>query len=81
MEQVLKQLDQLVDVLVGKFFVVPFVDMMKANQRASAIASLDATSKYLGTTIAPKIADAAAHSLTHTPTAEDETSFDMSLDF
>ena len=34
--------------------------MMKANQRASAIASLDATSKYLGTTIAPKIADAAA---------------------
>ena len=34
--------------------------MMKANQRASAMASLDATSKYLGTTIAPKIADAAA---------------------
>ena len=34
--------------------------MLKANQRASAIASLDATSKYLGTTIAPKIADAAA---------------------
>lgn len=34
--------------------------MMEANQRASAIASLDATSKYLGTTIAPKIADAAA---------------------
>jgi len=34
--------------------------MMKANQRASAIAGLDATSKYLGTTIAPKIADAAA---------------------
>jgi hypothetical protein len=34
--------------------------MMKANQRASAIANLDATSKYLGTTIAPKIADAAA---------------------
>lgn len=34
--------------------------IMKANQRASAIANLDSTSKYLGTTIAPKIADAAA---------------------
>ena len=34
--------------------------MMKAQQRAGAIANLDATSKYLGTTIAPKIADAAA---------------------
>jgi hypothetical protein len=34
--------------------------IMKAQQRAAAIANLDATSKYLGTTIAPKIADAAA---------------------
>ena len=34
--------------------------IMKAQQRAGAIANLDATSKYLGTTIAPKIADAAA---------------------
>ena len=34
--------------------------IMKAEQRAGAIANLDATSKYLGTTIAPKIADAAA---------------------
>ena len=31
-----------------------------ARQRAAAIANLDATSQYLGTTIAPKIADAAA---------------------
>lgn len=34
--------------------------IMKAKQRAGAIANLDATSKYLQTTIAPKIADAAA---------------------
>ena len=34
--------------------------IMKADQRAGAIANLDATSKYLQTTIAPKIADAAA---------------------
>ena len=32
----------------------------EAQNRASTIASLDATSKYLGTTIAPKLADAAA---------------------
>ena len=31
-----------------------------ARQRANAIANLDATSQYLGTTIAPKIAEAAA---------------------
>lgn len=34
--------------------------IMKAKQRAGAVANLDATSKYLQTTIAPKIADAAA---------------------
>lgn len=32
----------------------------EAQDRAAAIASLDATSQYLGTTIAPKLADAAA---------------------